>query len=173
MLRDESRVLADVAAKFGYQRKDETMQKVFLGGTTRLNTWREEIVIPGLLERGVALEQIYNPIVEHWTPADQASEDAAKANPEYLLLFVIASPDPESAEITQVPAYSMVEATRAALVCPERTMILVNTSGIERRAAKGIEKAAQDWQGDAPDMPIFYDYSAMLDALAERLRGAV
>lgn len=145
------------------------MQKVFLGGTCGSNRWREEIVVPGLLERGIAPEQIFNPVVEHWTPADQEREDEAKRTYP-IVLFTIASVDPSRDEVRETSAYSMVEATRAALTYPERAVIMIDTTGLARRTAKGINKAAQDWQEDAPELPIFRDYSALIEHLATRLR---
>jgi hypothetical protein len=144
--------------------------KVFLGGTCGDNHWREDIVIPGLLERGVSQYAIFNPVVPNWTPADQEREDAAKSDPGYLLLFVIASPDPSKADVTEVSAYSLVEVTRAALKSPDRTVVLVDVTGLARRTAKTVLKATRDWHEDAPDMPVFLDYEQLLDELARRLR---
>lgn len=145
------------------------MKQVFLGGTCGANHWREEIVVPGLLERGIAPEQIFNPVVAHWTPADQEREDEAKRT-YGTVLFTIASVDPAREDVKETSAYSMVEATRAALKYPERTVIMIDTTGLNRRTAKGINKAAQDWQEDAPELPIFRDYDALVEWLAARLR---
>lgn len=146
---------------------------VFLGGTCGDNHWREDIVIPGLLERGVSLEQIFNPVVEHWDEAAQAREDAAKADQNNLLLWVLASSDPNVLENTALSAYSMVEATISAFVAPERSIALIDTAGLAKRTAKSLNKAAQDWQEIAPRLQIYRDYDLLLDALAERLREAM
>lgn len=150
-----------------------TPSRVFLGGTCASNPWREEIVIPGLLERGVTPEQIFNPVVPHWDEQAQAREDTAKADPDYLLLFVLASPDPARADVTQISGYSLVEAVMALYDAPKRTVVLFDTTGMAHRTVKGMTKAAQDLQQRFPDAPIFYNYSALIDWLAAHLtRGA-
>lgn len=145
-------------------------KSIFLGGTCGSNRWREDIVIPGLLERGVAPEQIFNPVVEHWDEQAQAREDAAKADPANLLLWVLASPDPNVLENIALSAYSMVETTISAFVAPERSLVLIDATGMAKRTAKSLNKAAQDWHQVAPGMPIYRDYALLLDDLAARLR---
>jgi hypothetical protein len=143
--------------------------KVFLGGTTRHNDWRSAIVIPGLLERGIAPEQIFNPLVAHWDAAAQADEDARKADPEYLLLFVLASPEPAEADCTQISGYSLAEMIMALYDAPQRTAVLVDVTGLAAWTAKGLKKAEQDLRLRFPSAPIFTDYAALLDYLASRL----
>lgn len=145
--------------------------RVFLGGTCGSNHWREEIVIPGLLERGVALEQIFNPVVERWDETAQANEDASKASPDHLLLFVLASPDPATPDVTQVSGYSLVEAVMALYDAPSRTIVLFDTTSQARKAAKGMRKAAQDLRLRFPDAPIFTDdFGATIECVAARLQ---
>lgn len=144
-------------------------QKVFLGGTVGKNAWRETIVIPALLKHGIASEHIFNPVVSHWDTQAQAREDAAKANPDYLLLFVLASPDPASTEVTQVSGYSLVEAVMALYDSSERTGVLFEVTGLARKPAKGMLKACQDLGQRFPQAPIFTDYAALIDWVVNHL----
>jgi hypothetical protein len=146
--------------------------RIFLGGTCGKNPWRESLVIPALLERGVQPDQIFNPVVSHWDETAQANEDAAKASPDYLVLFVLASPDPQTAEVTQVSGYSLVEAVMALYDAPERAVVFFDTTGMARKTAKGMRKAEQDLRQRFPQAPIFSDYAALIDWIASRLVGA-
>ncbi len=143
--------------------------KLFLGGTCGSNHWREDIVMPGLLERGVSQYALFNPVVAHWDATAQAREDEVKQRATYLL-YVIASPDPSIPDLRSVSAYSLVEATMGLYDYPEKTVILVDTTGMEKRTAKGITKCATDWQQRFPNAPIFTDYTTLIDWLAPRLQ---
>jgi hypothetical protein len=145
------------------------LSQVFLGGTCGDNHWREDIVIPALLERGIAPSRIFNPVVSHWDKQAQANEDAAKAHPQCLLLFVLASPDPASADVSQVSGYSLVETVMALYDYPARTVVLFDVTGMARKTAKGLRKAQQDLCARFPEAPIFTDYSALIDCLAASL----
>lgn len=139
---------------------------VFLGGTCGRNSWREGIVIPGLLARGVAPECIYNPVVSHWDAQAQAREDAAKASPDYLLLYVLASPDPATPDVRSISGYSLAEAIMSLYDAPNRTVVLFDTTGQERKTAKGMRKAEQDLRQRFPRAPIFTEYAELVDWLA-------
>jgi len=143
--------------------------QIFLGGTCGNNPWRESLMIPALLEHGVRPEQIFNPVVSHWDETAQANEDAAKANPDYLLLFVLASPDPEASEVTQISGYSLAEAIMALYDAPARTVVLFDTTGMARKTAKGMRKTEQDLRQRFPQAPIFSDYAALIDWIVSRL----
>jgi hypothetical protein len=146
------------------------MTKLFLGGTCGSNHWRETIVITGLLERGVSQYALFNPVVSHWDAAAQAREDAAKRTCAYQL-YVIASPDPSAPEVANVSAYSLVEATMGLYDAPDRTVVLVDITGMAKHTAKAIAKCATDWQQRFPGAPIFTEYTALIDWLAPRLQG--
>jgi hypothetical protein len=150
-----------------------TWSQVFLGGTCGNNHWREEIVIPALLGRGIALHQIFNPVVSHWDEQAQANEDAAKADPDCLLLFVLASPDPTTTEVTQVSGYSLVETVMALYDSPARTAVLFDVTGMARKTAKGLRKAQQDLCARFPQAPIFTDYPALIEWVAARLAPGI
>lgn len=144
-------------------------KRIFLGGTCGDNHWRENIVIPGLLERGIASEQMFNPVVEHWDEAAQQREDQAKAHAAYQL-YVIASPDPSAPDVANVSAYSLVEATMSLYDASQRTVVLVDTTGMDRHTAKAITKAAMDWRKRFPAAPIFIEYPVLIEWLANELR---
>lgn len=142
---------------------------IFLGGTCGSNNWRKDIVIPGLLERGVSPECLFDPVVEHWDEEAQKREDAAKLFADYQL-YVIASPDPSAPEVTNVSAYSLVEATMCLYDAAEKTVILVDTTGMAKHTGKAIAKCAADWHKRFPDAPIFADYGSLIEWIAPRLR---
>lgn len=145
---------------------------IFLGGTCGKNHWREDIVIPGLLERGVSPDALFNPVVPDGQPWDDAArerEDEIKHTARWQL-YVIASPDPGMAECPGVSGYSLVEATMGLYDAPERTLVLVDTMGMAKHTAKSIAKTATDWHRRFPNAPIFADYAALIEWLAPRLR---
>lgn len=141
---------------------------VFLGGTCGDNHWREDIVIPGLLERGVDPDCLFNPVVEQWGEEAQRNEDRVKAFADYQL-YVIASPDPSAPDVTNVSGYSLVEATMGLYDAPAKTLILVDTTGMAKHTAKAIAKCATDWHQRFPCAPIFADYASLIECLANRL----
>lgn len=150
-----------------------TVNRVFLGGTCGNNHWREDIVIPGLIARGVPEERIFNPVVKHWDDAARMREDQEKAICS-ILLFVIASPDPFMRPMTaNVSAYSLVELTMSLYDAPERTVAMFDTSGMDGHTAKAINKAVYDLRMRFPYAKIFSggtEYSELNDHLAERLK---
>jgi ADP-heptose:LPS heptosyltransferase len=137
---------------------------VFLGGTCGAHHWREEIVIPGLLARGVAPEHLFNPVVEHWDDDARQREDEAKRTARYML-YVIASPDPHGGT-ANVSAYSLAELIMSLYDAQERTVALFDTSGMDKHTAKAINKTMQDLRERFPQAPIFTDYAALIDWLA-------
>jgi hypothetical protein len=147
---------------------DNMPPQVFLGGTVGANHWRETIVIPGLLARGVAADALFNPVVKHWTQQAQQHEDAVKRVVRYLL-YVVASPDPVGGT-ANVSAYSLVELTMSLYDSPDRAIALFDTTGMARHTAKAISKSVKDLHERFPNAPIFTDYDSMMDWLADRLR---
>ncbi len=140
---------------------------VFLGGTCGNNDWREERVIPALLERGVAPGSCFNPVVAHWDKLAQEREDAMKESATYLL-FVIANPD-KAQPTANVSAYSLIEAVQALYDKPERTVVVFDMEGMPKHTAKAISKGARDLQQRFPGAPIFTEYEQAMEWLAERL----
>lgn len=144
------------------------VKQVFLGGTCGANHWREDIVIPELLARGVDPQSLFNPVVSHWDAAAQAREDEVKRTADYLL-FVIVSPDPRG-QTANVSAYSLVELVMSLYDAPERTVALFQTDGMVPHAAKAIDKSVKDLRERFPDAPIFSAYLPLLDWLEVRLK---
>src|SRR2546423_14768504 len=103
---------------------------IFLGGTVGANNWRTEIVIPSLIERGVPAEILFNPVVEHWDKQAQEREDDAKRVAD-CLLYVLASPDPHG-HTSNVSAYSLVEATMHLYDALDRTVVVLDTTGMPK-----------------------------------------
>lgn len=141
------------------------MQKhIFLGGTCGNNPWRETIVIPRLLAKGVPQEALFNPVVSHWDAQAQAREDQAKQDEQFLLLFVIASPDPATTP-KEVSGYSLVEVVMSLYDWPQRTVAVFDTAHMAQKTAKRMQKAAQDLQQRFPTAPIFLSYDTAIDWL--------
>lgn len=145
------------------------MNKVFLGGTVGNNPWREQILIPGLLKRGVCPEKIFNPVVPHWSREIQEQEDALKRDPDCLLIFVLANPDPGKSEQYFTSAYSLAEAIMNLYDAPERTAVLFDLRGFSRRTEKGLIKIGKDLENHFPEKPFFYDYALFMDWIARAL----
>lgn len=143
---------------------------VFLGGTCGDNHWREDIVIPALVDRGVDPARLFNPVVERWDEEAQQREDSVKQVAAYQL-YVIASPDPSAPEVANVSAYSLVEATMGLYDAPERTVILMDTTGMAKHTAKALLKSVADWRQRFPGAPIFVEYAALVEWLAPRMKG--
>lgn len=140
---------------------------VFLGGTVGANHWREEMVIPALVARGIAPDRLFHPEVEHWTHEAQQREDEVKRTADYLL-YVIASPDPEK-ETTNVSVYSLVELLMSLYDAPDRTIALFDLTGMAQHTAKALRKAFKDLQERFPAAPLFTEYPTCLAWLGKRL----
>lgn len=139
---------------------------IFLGGTTGANNWRTEIVIPALLKRGIPEEALFNPVVEHWDKAAQIREDEVKRTAD-IVLFVLASPDPRS-DTANVSAYSLVEATMGLYDAPDRTVVVVDTTGMPKHTTKAMRKAYDDWRERFPNGALFDKYEDAIDYLVAK-----
>lgn len=139
-------------------------RSIFLGGTCGSNRWRETHVIPGLLAKGVPEHAIFNPVVAFWDEQAQKREDQAKRSAEYLLLFVIASPEPET-ETTAVSGYSLVEAVMSLYDDPDRTVVVFDTTSMLPQTEKSMLKAAHDLMARFPYAPIFLSYEPSIEWL--------
>lgn len=115
------------------------MNTVFLGGTCANNHWREERVIPELLKYGISEEQIINPVVEHWTHEQQLKEDQ-----NCLLVFVLATPDKNVINNEFKSLYSLAEVIMCLYEHPDRTILLCDETGLDRRSIKVLRKIEKD-----------------------------
>lgn len=138
---------------------------VFLGGTVGKSNWREEIFIPGLLERGVSPDLLFNPVVEEWNEAAQQYEDEVKRRARYLL-FVITHPEVPDNEIS---GYSLVEATMALYDDPDRVILAFDTRKMNKYTERTMRKTYIELKRRFPDAPVFYDMESAMEWLAERL----
>jgi hypothetical protein len=136
---------------------------IFLGGTVGANNWRTKIVIPALIERGISKEALFDPVVEHWDKAAQTREDEAKRTADYVL-FVLASPNPHS-DTSNVSAYSLVEATMGLYDAPDRTVVILDTTGMPKHTAKAMRKAYNDLRRRFPEAALFDKYEDAIDYL--------
>ena len=136
---------------------------VFLGGTCGNNHWREDIVIPALLERGVSPDLLFNPVVEDWGAEAQAREDAIKANPRTLMVFVIANPYLPGQGVS---AYSLVEAVMGLYDAPERTAVAIALSELTPGVQHALKKAMADLHRRFPNAHIFDNFTNLINWLA-------
>lgn len=140
---------------------------IFLGGTIGANTWRTDIVIPALIARGIAEADLFNPVVEHWNEQAMKNEDAAKRTADYLL-YVLASPDPHGST-ANVSAYSIVEATMNLYDAAERTVVVLDTTGMAKHTMKAMTKAISDLRKRFPAAPIYDNYNDAIEYLVRKL----
>lgn len=136
---------------------------VFLGGTCGNNHWREDIVIPALLEHGVSPDLLFNPVVEDWDAAAQAREDAIKADPRTLMVFVIANPKLPGQDVS---AYSLVEAIMGLYDAPHRTAMVFVPDELSPGVAYALGKATADLRKRFPAGHILYGLTDLIDWLA-------
>ncbi len=144
------------------------MNKVALFGTVAQNKWRN-IVIQKLLERGIHSEQIYNPVVEHWTEEVQKREAEIKKDPEFLLVLVLASPDPSVMNNKFTAAYSLWEAADHLHSDQERTIIYIDKEGFDARTTKGLVKIESEMIEKFPQAKIAYSYNNLVDQIVWRI----
>lgn len=140
---------------------------IFLGGTVGGNKWRTEIVIPALLERGIPESMLFNPVAEHWGRQEQEREDKVKRTAKYLL-YVLASPDPHGST-ANISAYSLVEAIMHLYDAPDRTLVMLDTTGMAKHTAKAMTKAVSDLRARFPAAPIFYSYEDAINYLVTKM----
>lgn len=101
--------------------------QIFLGGTCNNSTWRE-ILIPELEELGVSY---FNPVVPNWNEEAQAREEAVKADPQTIGLYVITS------EMTGV--FSIAEVADASNKNPSQTVFCFVEEGFEPGQIKSLQ----------------------------------
>lgn len=140
------------------------LKTVFLGGTTG-NDYRERITAELLSSGKVTPDQIFNPVVEHWTDEAKEKEDAMKADPSVLMLFYFAA----NKDGIFISVYSTSEALMGLYDSPERTIVLFDYTGMVPRAAKRMRKIYGDWKKRFPDAPIFESFEEATAAVIARI----
>jgi len=138
------------------------MKTVFLGGTCGNNVWRHGF-IARLVARGVPAESLFNPVVKDWNEAAQQREDAMKADPAVLQLYMLADPMTDQGRLS---FYSLLEATMGLYDAPERTIVVFDSTGMPKRSAKSNDKACSDLKKRFPNAPIFGTLAEAEDWLA-------
>lgn len=148
--------------------KEETVKKVFLGGT--MSTWREDIVIPAFRQAGVPDSYWFDPTVQKWDAQAQAYEDLLKRE-ALLCVYVIAKP-PASAE-SNISTYSIVEAQRSLYKRPVCSLVLFDLNGVEGRALKVTTKIIRDLRedlyGDPSCTVMVNDYEKLIDKILRNI----
>lgn len=137
---------------------------VFLGGTCGNNNWRGGL-IQRLVERGVAAEVLFDPVVADWNEEAQRKEDEAKKIATYNLFYL---GDPQQ-ENNRVSFYSLLEATMGLYDAPERTVVVFDTTGMPKPMEKSNTKACKDLQKRFPNAPIFGTLAEAEDWLVLKL----
>lgn len=101
----------------------------FLGGTCNKSTWREELIAK--LSDKV---EIFNPVVDDWTPECELREKKAREEAKYVL-FVITS------QMTGV--FSIAEVVDSSNKRPERTIFCVILDGFEEGQVKSLKAVSK------------------------------
>lgn len=143
------------------------MNEVFLGGTCANNRWREEIVIPALLESGLPQTAIFNPNLEPgmWNEEAQALEDQVKQNCALVVYYI-----GDTQDATGVSLYSVVEATMALYDDAERTIVVIDPTGAEGHANKALNKILKDLRKRFPDAVIADSLQELIEYIVARFR---
>lgn len=135
-------------------------QHIFLGGTCGSNDWRKKIVIPALLAAGVAEDDIFDPVVEHWDIEAQMREDEAKRTAS-VKLFVIAKAS---------SLYSTVEAIMHLYDDEPRTVVVFDGAEMDEHERSAITKSANELLIRFPNAPIFGDYEQAIGWIAAKYK---
>jgi uncharacterized phage-like protein YoqJ len=138
---------------------------VFLGGTVGNNPWRVEL-IDRLIDRGVDVGCLFNPVVSNWNEEAQAREEDAKALADYMI-FYLGSPEQDDNPIS---AYSMVEATMALYDAPKTTVVVFDHNGIEGHALKAVKQTEKVLRKRFPEACILGSLVDAIDWLESVLR---
>lgn len=143
------------------------MNEVFLGGTCANNRWREEVVIPALLSRGVPEDTIFNPNLGpgKWNEEAQALEDRVKRECALMVYYI-----GDTRNGTGVSLYSAVEATMALYDDPGRTVVVIDPTGTEEHVAKALKKMTKDLRERFPEAVISESLDTLIEHVAARTR---
>jgi hypothetical protein len=143
------------------------MNDVFLGGTCANNRWREDVVIPALLDRGVPEGSIFNPNLRPgmWNEEAQALEDRVKRDCALMVYYI-----GDTRDGTGVSLYSAVEATMALYDDPERTVVVIDPAGTEGHVAKALNKTTKDLRRRFPEAVIADNLQELIEHASARLR---
>ena len=143
------------------------MNDVFLGGTCANNRWREEVVIPALLKRGVPNTTIFNPNLGPgmWNEEAQALEDRVKQNCALMVYYI-----GDTRDGAGVSLYSAVEATMALYDDPERTIVVIDPAGTEGHLTKALNKTLKDLRRRFPKAVIADNLQELIEYIVARFR---
>src|SRR5262249_31448784 len=111
--------------------------RVFLGGTSGRNRWREGL-IRRLVARGVPREALFDPVVKEWNAAARKREERVKREAE-ILFFYLGDPMERG---TPVSAFALVEATLAVCREPARAILVFDLESVTGHARKVYSEAA-------------------------------
>jgi hypothetical protein len=141
------------------------MNEVFLGGTCASNRWREEIVIPSLLEAGVPQDAIFNPNLGPgmWNEQAQALEDQAKQDCSLMVYYI-----GDTQDGTGVSLYSAVEATMALYDDAARTFVVIDATGTEGHVTKALNKTLKDLKRRFPAANIEDNLQALISFIVQK-----
>jgi hypothetical protein len=141
------------------------MNEVFLGGTCANNRWREEVVIPALLERGVSEATIFNPRLGPgmWNEEAQALEDRVKQNCSLMVYYI-----GDTRDGAGVSLYSAVEATMSLYDDPGRTVVVIDPTGTEGHVTKALNKMLKDLRARFPEAVIADNLQDLIEYVAAR-----
>lgn len=90
----------------------------FLGGTCNETTWRDELI--AMLNKNV---EVFNTVVDDWTPECQAREEEAKKHARFVLVVITSA---------MTGVFFIAEAVYCSNKRPERTLFYVIPDGFDK-----------------------------------------
>jgi hypothetical protein len=124
--------------------------KLFLGGTVGNNDWRDKFT-KSLVDAGVPVADIFDPVVKDWNEAAREVEEKAKAECRYMMFFIS---DPR-VEGINISAYSMVEATMGLYDKPKTTVVVFDKFPFSGHVLKAMTQTENVLRKRHPEALIF------------------
>lgn len=123
------------------------MKRVFLGGTCNGSKWRDKLI---------PLLQIdyFNPVVEDWTPEQQAREILARRNCDFCLYTI-------TKELKGV--YSIAEVVDDSNKKSEKTVLCLLEEGLPVHMQKSLKAVAKMVKSNGAH--VFYDLASVAEFL--------
>ena len=141
------------------------MKEIYLGGTCANNRWREDIVIPALVERGVPEDAIFNPNLgtEGWNEAAQETEDEVRGSCSLVVYYL-----GDTRDGTGVSFYSAMKAVMTLYDRPTDAFVVIDASGTEGHVAMALERAYRELKKRFPDANLADNLQDLITYVADR-----
>ena len=141
------------------------MKEIYLGGTCANNRWREDIVIPALVERGVPEDSIFNPNlgIGRWSKAAQELEDKVRDSCSLVVYYL-----GDTRDGTGVSFYSAMKAVMALYDHPMDAFVVIDTNGTEGHTAMALDRAYRELKKRFPDANLADNLQDLIVYAADR-----